>query len=349
MDAGLIDHQHHEHGRDHQGRHALVVESATIVLDPQAKPRHADQRVGYFHVGHSDLGKYHREDVDQYYIARWPLQKRDSKLKKSPPKEPIVYYIENTVPVRYRRYVKQGIEYWNRAYENIGILDAIEVRYQDKETGAHMDKDPEDVRYNFIRWLNNNIGVAIGPSRAHPETGEIFDADVVLTDGWIRAFWYQYDDLLPETAMEGMSRGRISWLDTHPMWDPRIRLAPTEQRAQLLAERARRLASGQTLETDTALLGNPEAQRLAEEAPAAILLDRMMPEMDGFEFLACLRNNKAWRSIPVIVVTAKTLTAADHKRLKGSVEMLVAKGGDEIGTILASLKKMLPAPARAGK
>ncbi|MCH8270060.1 MAG: zinc-dependent metalloprotease [Planctomycetes bacterium] len=231
---------------------------------PGFKPRHADQRVGYFHVGHSDLGKYHREDVDQYYIARWPLQKRDSKLKMSPPKEPIIYYIENTVPVRYRRYVKQGIEYWNRAYENIGILDAIEVRYQDKETGAHMDKDPEDVRYNFIRWLNNNIGVAIGPSRAHPETGEIFDADVVLTDGWIRAFWYQYNDLLPETAMEGMSRETISWLDTNPMWDPRIRLAPPEQRAQLLAERARRLASGQTLETDTALLGNPEAQRLAE-------------------------------------------------------------------------------------
>jgi hypothetical protein len=48
------------------------------------------------------------------------------------------------------------------------------------------------------------------------------------------------------------------------------------------------------------------------------------------------------------VVTAKTLTKADHKRLKGSVEMLVEKGGDEIDTILASLKKMLPAPA-AGK
>jgi CheY-like chemotaxis protein len=72
----------------------------------------------------------------------------------------------------------------------------------------------------------------------------------------------------------------------------------------------------------------------------------MMPEMDGFEFLAHLRNNKAWQGIPVIVVTAKTLTAADHKRLKGSVEMLVEKGGDEIDTILASLKKMLPVPSR---
>jgi len=106
-------------------------------------------------------------------------------------------------------------------------------------------------------------------------------------------------------------------------------------------------AGWRTAEAENGLVG---LERLAEEVPAAILLDLMMPEMDGFEFLARLRNNKAWRSIPVIVVTAKTLTADDHKRLKGSVKMLVEKGGDEIGTILASLKKMLPAPpARAGK
>ncbi len=98
-------------------------------------------------------------------------------------------------------------------------------------------------------------------------------------------------------------------------------------------------------EAENGLVG---LERLAEEIPAAILLDLMMPEMDGFEFLARLRQNKAWRGIPVIVVTAKTLTAADRKRLKGSVEMLVEKGGDEIDTILAGLKKMLPAPA-AGK
>ena len=104
-------------------------------------------------------------------------------------------------------------------------------------------------------------------------------------------------------------------------------------------------AGWRTAEAENGLVG---LERLAEQAPAAILLDLMMPEMDGFEFLARLRKNQAWQDIPVIVVTAKTLTAADRKRLKGSVEMLVEKGGDEIGTILASLKKMLPAPHRAG-
>ena len=66
--------------------------------------------------------------------------------------------------------------------------------YQDKATGAHMDKDPEDVRYNFIRWLSNDIGTAMGPSRTHPMTGQILDADIVLTDGWIRHFWYQSNE-----------------------------------------------------------------------------------------------------------------------------------------------------------
>ncbi len=101
-------------------------------------------------------------------------------------------------------------------------------------------------------------------------------------------------------------------------------------------------------EAENGLIG---LERLAEAAPGAILLDLMMPKMDGFEFLARLRENAAWRGIPVIVVTAKTLTAADHRRLKGSVELLIQKGGDEIDTILASLKKMLPArptPASAG-
>ena len=70
------------------------------------------------------------------------------------PKEPIIFYIEHTVPVRYRRYVKEGILQWNEAFKKIGIDSAIEVYQQDEVTGAHMEKDPEDVRYNFIRWLN---------------------------------------------------------------------------------------------------------------------------------------------------------------------------------------------------
>lgn len=204
------------------------------------KPRVADQRLGYFTTTYRDLGKFKDDEKIVRYINRWNLEKRDPNLKLSPPKQPVVYYIDHTVPVRYRRFVRDGVEYWNKAFEQVGILNAIEVYQQDAETGAHMDKDPEDVRYNFIRWLSNDIGTAIGPSRAHPETGEILDADVVLTDGWIRYFNYQFNDLLPDAAMEGMSPETMAWLASRPEYDPRVLLADPAQQEFVKAEIAGR-------------------------------------------------------------------------------------------------------------
>ncbi|QOJ16875.1 MAG: zinc-dependent metalloprotease [Phycisphaeraceae bacterium] len=204
------------------------------------QPRVADERVGYFTTAYRDLGKFQNEEKWVRYITRWNLQKAAPNLQLSPPKEPIRFYIEHTVPVRYRRWVREGILYWNKAFEKVGITDAIEVYYQDASTGAHMDKDPEDVRYNFIRWLSNDISTAIGPSRIHPLTGEILDADIVLTDGWIRVFNYQFHDLLPEIALEGASAETLAWLEKRPQWDPRVILAPPAQRDYLVSERAKR-------------------------------------------------------------------------------------------------------------
>jgi len=197
------------------------------------RPRKADQRVGYFVTNYTDLGSYVEDKKLVRYVTRWRLEKRDPSLKLSPPVTPIRFYIEHTTPVRYRRFVKQGLEYWNKAFESIGFSDAIQVYYQDSKTGDFMDLDPEDVQYNFVRWLNNDIGTAIGPSRVHPITGEILDADIVLTDGWIRHFNFQFHDMMPDLAMEGMSSETISWLSTHPNWDPRLRLAPNANRDHL--------------------------------------------------------------------------------------------------------------------
>lgn len=239
-----------------------------IKEDPSYRPRKGDERIGYFMTSWRDLGKFKDDEVWTRYIERWNLQKKDPSRKLSPPEKPIVYYIEHTVPARYRRHVKDGVLWWNKAFEKVGIVDAIEVYYQDKETGAHMDKDPEDVRYNFIRWLSNDIGTAIGPSRAHPITGQILDADIVLTDGWIRHFWYQSNDLIPQAAMEGFSAETMSWLDRNPRWDPRVRLAAPEDRDQMLSMRARQgvMAYGGTPiagSSDSAMMGNDELKKLA--------------------------------------------------------------------------------------
>jgi CheY-like chemotaxis protein len=76
----------------------------------------------------------------------------------------------------------------------------------------------------------------------------------------------------------------------------------------------------------TAENGRVALQRVAEQRPALILLDLMMPEMDGFQVVEALREREAWRSIPIVVVTAKDLTAEDHLRLNGYVERILQKG-----------------------
>ena len=203
------------------------------------KPREADTRIGYFTTSYTDLAKYNDRETAVRYINRWHLEKADPKLQLSPPKNPIVFFIEHTTPVRYRRWVREGIISWNKAFENVGISDAIEVYYQDATSGAHMDKDPEDVNYNFVRWLNNDIGTAIGPSRVHPLTGQILDADIILTDGWIRHYQKEFTETLPKVAMEGFGPDTLAWLAEHPQWDPRIRLAPPSMRRTISEQIAR--------------------------------------------------------------------------------------------------------------
>lgn len=199
--------------------------------------RDADTRVGYFTTSYKDFGKFTPDETRTRFINRWFLEKADPSLKLSPPKTPIIFYVEHTTPVRYRRWVKEGILAWNKAFERVGLINTIEVRFQDAATGEHMEKDPEDVRYNFVRWLNNGVGTAIGPSRVHPLTGQILDADIILTDGWIRHWWTQFHEAIPQTAIESMTAETLAWLWKNPQWDPRVRLAPPSKREAMIAER----------------------------------------------------------------------------------------------------------------
>jgi signal transduction histidine kinase/CheY-like chemotaxis protein len=81
--------------------------------------------------------------------------------------------------------------------------------------------------------------------------------------------------------------------------------------------------------------------RLAEHRPALILLDLVMPEMDGFAFVAELRMHEAWRNIPVVVVTAKDLTLDDRQRLHGSVERILQKGACSCEELLREVRDLV--------
>jgi CheY-like chemotaxis protein len=82
--------------------------------------------------------------------------------------------------------------------------------------------------------------------------------------------------------------------------------------------------------------------RLDETRPDAIVLDLMMPEMDGFEFLVELRSRDECRDIPVLVVTAKDLTAEERARLNGDVERVLLKGATELHVLQTELARILP-------
>ncbi|MHC5006028.1 MAG: zinc-dependent metalloprotease [Planctomycetota bacterium] len=233
---------------DGTGRLVTLAYSVSVLPDKTGyEPRKADARIGYFTTTHMDLANPGDDEPYIRYINRWNLEKADPKLKVSPPKEPIVFYMEHTIPVRYRRWVREGILEWNKAYEQVGIINAMEVRQQDARTGAHMDKDPEDVRYNFLLWTNAPIGFAIGPSRVDPRTGQILDADIVMSEGFVRSWARSWHQLVPEAAMEGFGPETLAWLAENPDWDPRVRLAPLAEREQVKARIAQAHARGEDL------------------------------------------------------------------------------------------------------
>jgi CheY-like chemotaxis protein len=91
----------------------------------------------------------------------------------------------------------------------------------------------------------------------------------------------------------------------------------------------RRALEDEGWEVDEAENGRVALERLADREPALVLLDLMMPEMDGFEFLETLREREEPSGVPVVVITAKELTEEDHMRLNGGVERIVQKGSHD--------------------
>jgi hypothetical protein len=186
------------------------------------KPRPADPRVGYFTTTRVDWSRPTSErEVAERYINRWHLEKRDPSLELSPPKKPIVFIIEKTVPIQWRRWVREGILEWNKAFEAIGFVDALVVQQQ-TEDNEYKDYDPEDSRYNFIRWTVTGRALAVGPSRADPRTGQILDADIVMDDAWVRHFVTQFDVLGPQVPKATMGPGFDLLLEQYPDFVPPI-------------------------------------------------------------------------------------------------------------------------------
>lgn len=182
-----------------------------LPTDNGYQPRLADQRIGYFVTAYQDIADRTSPDRFVRYINRWHLEKQNPTAPLSPPKEPIVFWIENTVPQAYRSAVRQGILMWNRAFEKIGFQGAIEAR----QMPDYALWDPEDVRYNTIRWTDSfDGGVAIGPSRVNPFTGQILDADVLIDANFVRSAKLNYRSIVqpdPEGSLQRSLQVGLPW------------------------------------------------------------------------------------------------------------------------------------------
>jgi len=163
-------------------------------------PRLGDDRIATFMTIYEDYSDFGSETPYVRYINRWNLKKRDTTAALSEPVEPIVYWVENTVPQEFKAIVAEGIEFWNRSFEKIGFKNAI-VAKQMPDTATW---DPADVRYNTVRWILEPGQIyASGPSRANPYTGQIYDADVRVSADFIRLMFGQYNNFVAPVSFDG--------------------------------------------------------------------------------------------------------------------------------------------------
>ncbi|MEK7484012.1 MAG: zinc-dependent metalloprotease [Planctomycetota bacterium] len=187
--------------------------------------READDRIGYFLTAYKDLvGGKSEEGNFVRYIHRWNLKKQDAELKNSPVVNPIIFYIEKTVPFKHRYAVREGIAEWNKAFEKLGYLNAIVVRQQ-TETNEFKDLDPADSRYNFFRWIASEQPFAAGPSRVDPRTGEILDADIIFDASYLRYTEMQYDRLISEGSEKSRNPRQRAYWKKYPKKHPMAKFA----------------------------------------------------------------------------------------------------------------------------
>ncbi len=180
--------------------------SLSALPETDYKPRLADDRIGHFTTLYQDYTSQLEDTPYKYYIQRWQLEKAEPKFTLSKPKKPIVYWIDNSVPVEYRDAVREGILLWNNAFERIGFQDAIVVEQMPDDA----DWDPADVRYSTIRWIvQPGGGYAVGPSRANPFTGQIYDADIRISADYIRFYYREFGEFITPLSWSNVKTDRL--------------------------------------------------------------------------------------------------------------------------------------------
>lgn len=160
-----------------------AVLTRTFILLPEEpmRPRMADPRIGIFFQQKTEFHTEGKGVRNVYYANRWRLEPFDEEAYRRgetvEPKKPIVFYIDDAFPEKWRKYVKLGVETWQEAFEKIGFKNAILAKdFPTDDPGF----DPDNLKYSCIRYSPSQMANAMGPSWTDPRTGEIINASVTV-------------------------------------------------------------------------------------------------------------------------------------------------------------------------
>jgi hypothetical protein len=159
--------------------------NVSMILLPAvpARKRLFDNRVGYFANGYTVYGEESQRAEPEVFAVRWRLEPKPEDVEKMKrgelvePIKPIVYYIDPATPVKWRKYLIQGVEDWQKAFEQAGFKNAILAK---EVPAGDTTISTEDARYSFIRYFASDIQNAYGPNVHDPRTGEILESHI----GW---------------------------------------------------------------------------------------------------------------------------------------------------------------------
>ncbi|MGB3591027.1 MAG: zinc-dependent metalloprotease [Nonlabens sp.] len=190
-----------------------VNQSMILLPEEPMQPRLYDPRVGFFTVGQIDYSSQALKADEKRYIRRWRLEPKDKAAyqrgEQVEPVKPIVYYLDPGTPESLKKYIKQGIEDWQKPFETAGFKNAIIAR-DAPSPEEDPDFSPEDIRYSVVRYVASTTRNAVGPSVSDPRSGEIIESDIIWYHNHLRSYRNRY---LLET---GAANPSARTLDTAP-------------------------------------------------------------------------------------------------------------------------------------
>ena len=160
----------------------LTVESVTsFLLLPEEiyHPRIADPRINFFFTRRTMVEDLNSASEDVWFVNRWRLEPSDTAAYRRgeavEPVRPITFWIDNNFPEWWKPYIFQAVLQWNEVFERIGFKNAVRALPFPEDDPAF---DPDNIRYNCIRYAPAAVQNAMGPSWVDPRSGEIINASV---------------------------------------------------------------------------------------------------------------------------------------------------------------------------